>query len=108
MSVAPRHRGTQDYIRAAYIPFTANHNAPEHRLKPQIVGSCFGCQVICEALGGLVSRRLCINASGGAHRRPLSRHQRPPPLSIPLLQVTRNPRGRYCVKAEEIFIQVRS
>jgi len=35
----------KDYIRACYIPLAANHNAPEHRLKPQIVGSCFGCQV---------------------------------------------------------------
>lgn len=61
-------------LRTEPCRYLADHNAPEHRYKPQIVGSCFGAQVIAEALGG---------------------------------HVTKNPRGKYVVKAEEIYIQVR-
>lgn len=46
----------KDYIRACYIPVRADHHSPEHTKKPQIVGSCFGCQLIAEALGGYVTK----------------------------------------------------
>lgn len=58
------------YIRSCYVPWAADFSAPEHELKPMIVGSCFGHQLIAEAMGGLVAP---------------------------------NPRGKYIVKAEEIW-----
>ena len=44
-----------DYVRQCYIPWTADTNDPEHVLKPQIVGSCFGAQIVARALGGTVA-----------------------------------------------------
>jgi GMP synthase-like glutamine amidotransferase len=62
----------REFVRECYIPLRDDHRSPQHEKKPQIVGSCFGAQLIAEALGGYV---------------------------------TRNPRGRYIVQAQEIFIQ---
>jgi hypothetical protein len=94
-SVAQIHR-LKDYLRACYIPLAANHNAPEHRLKPQIVGSCFGCQV------SAVPPRQALSSTTPWRVRPAQ--------LIALAMggmVTKNPSGKYVVKAEEIFIQVR-
>jgi len=46
----------KDYIRACFIPLKADHHSMEHSKKPQIVGSCFGCQLIAETLGGYVTK----------------------------------------------------
>ena len=52
------------------VPWAADWNAEQHAQKPCLVGSCFGEQLISEAMGGLVAP---------------------------------NPRGRYVVRAEEIY-----
>ncbi len=43
------------FVRECYVPWRADWSDPEHERKPMIVGSCFGHQLIAEALGGLVA-----------------------------------------------------
>jgi GMP synthase-like glutamine amidotransferase len=43
------------WIRSAYVPWVAAWEEEPHSRKPAIVASCFGHQIVAEALGGCVA-----------------------------------------------------